>query len=62
MDFASIIAAIGSVGFPIVMCMIVFMYSQKNDALHDEEIRKLSDAITQNTIAIQQLIQKLEDK
>lgn len=60
MDFTSIIAAIGSVGFPIVMCMIVFLYAQKNDQLHDAEIKNLSEAITKNTMAIQQLIEKLD--
>ena len=62
MDFATIIQAIGSVGFPIVMCVIVFMYTQKADQVHDSEIKNLSNVISENTMAIQRLIDRMDQK
>ena len=62
MDFALVIQAIGSVGFPIVMCLIVFVYTQKADQVHDEEIRRLMEVISENTMAINRMIDRLSER
>ena len=62
MDFASLIAAVGSVGFPIVMCMVLFVYNQKTDQMHDDEIKALTQAIAENTKELTRLIDKMVDK
>ncbi len=59
MDFASLIAAVGSVGFPIVMCMVLFVYNQKADQTHDEEIKALTAAIAENTRELTRLLDRL---
>lgn len=62
MDYALLLQAIGSVGFPIVMCLIVFVYTQKADQVHDEEIRRLMGVISENTMAINRMIDRLSEK
>ena len=72
MDFNMILAAIGSVGFPIVACCgMAYFFAKANDnyrqdmkdnaAKHKEEIDKMSEAINNNTKAIELLIQKIGD-
>lgn len=62
MDFASLIAAVGSVGFPIVMCLVLFVYNQKTDMMHDDEIKALTQAIAENTKELSRLIDKMMEK
>jgi hypothetical protein len=62
MDFASLIAAVGSVGFPIVMCLVLFVYNQKADMMHDDEIKALTQAIAENTKELTRLIDKMVEK
>ena len=52
---------ISTLGFPIVGCGALFWKINKQDALHKEEIAKLSDAINNNTSAMMQLVDKLHD-
>lgn len=55
-----IISAISSVGFPIVCCIILFYYINKQAEVHKEEIAQLTDVINQNTIALTKLTDKLD--
>lgn len=72
MSFDSILAAIGSVGFPIVCCCaIAFFFNKVNEnyrndikelsATHKEEVKAMTDAIAQNTLVIQKLCDSLDD-
>lgn len=72
MTFDSILAAIGSVGFPIVCCCaIAFFFNKVNEnyrndikelsATHKEEVKAMTDAIAQNTLVIQKLCDSLDD-
>lgn len=72
MTFDSILAAIGSVGFPIVCCCaIAFFFNKVNEnyrndikelsASHKEEVKAMTDAIAQNTLVIQKLCDSLDD-
>lgn len=51
---------ISNVGFPIAMCIVVCYYVYKKDQSHKEEIDKLSDAVNQQTLNIQRLIDKID--
>lgn len=64
---------IGSLGFPIVACLGMGWYvkyqtdSYKDEvkdmrAEHKEEISKMSEALNNNTLALQKLCDKLDDK
>jgi hypothetical protein len=70
MDLNALSEIISTVGFPIVcfiMCGFYVKYREdKNDdkfdklnSLHDEETRRLVDAVNNNTLAIQKLTDKL---
>lgn len=75
MDFNMIIAAIGSLGFPIIACLalgwyVKYMTDNSNTRMdniqkeHKEEVTKMTEALQNNTLAIQRLCDKLdkEDK
>lgn len=70
MDANTIITMIGSLGFPIVACIgIAYFFAKANDNYrldmkeaslrHKEEIDKMSEAINNNTRALELLIQKI---
>lgn len=70
MDANTIITMIGSLGFPIVACIgIAYFFRQANENYrqdmkeasqrHKEEIDKMSEAINNNTKALELLIQKI---
>lgn len=50
---------ITTVGFPIVVCLICFWYINKQATTHKEETDKLTAALNNNTIVMQQLVDKL---
>ena len=67
MDVSTILQAITSVGFPIVCCLVMMYYvkytddrnradTEKLNALHREEMKEVTTAITNNTLVIQQLV------
>lgn len=66
MDTNAVIQAIGSVGFPIVMCLIMAVYIKYTNDKHNEQIKELNKQHTEevknmvttidnNTKAIQEL-------
>lgn len=55
MDANTITTLIGSLGFPIVMCGVMFYYLQETQKKHDEEIKTITAALHQNTLALQEL-------
>lgn len=70
MDWAQLI---GSLGFPIVACLGMGYYvkyqtdSYRDEVKdmrseHKEEISKMSEALNNNTLALQKLCDKLDDK
>lgn len=57
MDANSITSAIGSLGFPIVACVILFWYLNKERESHATEIDKLRESLDKNT----EILEKLKD-
>ena len=62
MDFNVIGNLIGSLGFPIVMCIMMYNRMGKQDEQHKEEMSKLTESINNNTVALTQLSAKLDEK
>lgn len=54
-----IIQAITSVGFPIVMCLMLMWYVREISSKHKEESDKFADALNSNTLVLQKLCDKL---
>ena len=65
MDFTEMGQLIGTLGFPIVACCVVFWYLQKESENHKQEMSSMRDAINANTSVIAELkmiMQQLIDK
>lgn len=71
MDVNAIMAAIGSLGFPIVACCaMAYFFAKVNDNYrndikelqrgHKEEMTALTEAINNNTLVIQRLIERMD--
>lgn len=70
MDSTVLIELVGSLGFPIAMCIAFFWQINKKDStyleqlqtqdqLHDEQIEKISTALNNNTLVLTQLLERL---
>lgn len=73
MDFQTIMTAVGTVGFPIVACAcMAYFFAKTNEnyrqdlkeqnQLHKEETKSLVDAINNNTLVVQRLIDELDGR
>ena len=71
MDFNTIIAAISSLGFPICACVFLGIYVKTTNenyrsdlkemsTNHRNEMDKITEAINNNTLVIQKLIDKID--
>ena len=72
MDANTLITLIGSLGFPIVACIAIGVFFAKvNDnyrqdikelqAEHREEVKLMTEAIQNNTLVVQKLVDKMEE-
>lgn len=70
MSFELVVAAIGSLGFPIVACCaMAYFFAKTNENYrqdlkeannkHKEEIDKITEAINNNTMVIQRLVDRM---
>lgn len=59
MDTSTIVQIVSSLGFPIACCIAMFWQNNKLNESHKEETSKLNEAINNNTIALNHLIDKL---
>lgn len=67
-----IMNTVGTLGFPIVVCLILMGYIKENTAnyrndisklnvMHSEEVSEIKEAINNNTLALQKLYDKLSE-
>lgn len=70
MDFSSVLQAIATLGFPIVCCLMLFWYVYKRENTYDDQIRQLTEkhetevnqlveAVNNNTLVMQRLLDRL---
>lgn len=60
MEITELTNLISTVGFPIIMCIIMFRYMEKNDDKREAESKELRDAINNNTQVMVRLIDKID--
>ena len=61
MDFNTVIAAIGSLGFQIVSCILMgYMFLKFTDN-YRQDIKSITEIVSNNTAALNRLIDKLDD-
>lgn len=61
MDMNSIVNIISSVGFPIVMCVLMFRYLEATDDKREQDTGKILETVNNNTMLISKLVEKFED-
>ena len=59
MDAGTITQLIGSLGFPIAACIALFWQNAKQSEKHAEELRQITEALNNNTIALTELSAKI---
>lgn len=59
MDTSTIVQIISSLGFPIACCVAMFWQNNKLNESHKEETSRLNEAVNNNTIALNHLIDKI---
>lgn len=59
MDWQGIVNIVSSIGFPIVMCLLMGFYIKYITDEHKEEISQLKTALDNNTVALTKLIERL---
>lgn len=60
MDYNAIVQTVSSVGFPIIMCLMLYNQMLKTEEVHKQEIAELRKAIENNTLALNNLTTKKE--
>ena len=54
-----LVTAISTVGFPIVMCILIFYYMEKESESHRQEVDGLKEVLTDLKISIVKLTDKI---
>lgn len=57
-----IITSISSVGFPIVMTLLLLKTMNENNIRHDNEMNELKKSLDNNTLALTKLVDQLGDE
>lgn len=60
MDYNAIVQTVSSVGFPIIMCLMLYNQMLKTEEVHKQEIAELRKAIENNTLALNNLSTRKE--
>lgn len=61
MTVEQITQLVSSLGFPIIVCGCLFWYIINKDQTHTEEVSKLTDAVNNNTLVMQKILDKLDN-
>lgn len=59
MSIDSIVQSISTLGFPAVMCIVLFWRMDKQDDNYKNIINKMTDTVAANTTAIEKLSEKI---
>lgn len=59
MDLNNITQIIGSLGFPIVACIAMFMQMTKQVENHKTEMDRITEALNNNTVALTKLAERI---
>lgn len=60
MEYEAIITSIGTVGFPIVACVIMFWYLNNEKESHKAEMDAVNKTLTENTTVLASLKTMIE--
>ena len=57
----TVISSISTVGFPIVMCLIMVWLNKTQSEKHDCEMKEVTKAIENNTLVMMQIVEKISN-
>ena len=60
MDFATVLQSISTVGFPIVMCLVLLWYIKSITESHKQESEQFTEALNKNTLVLQKLCDAMD--
>ena len=60
MEWGEVLNLIGNYAFPIVCCVALFWKMNKDESLHKEESDKFSEAVNNNTLVLQKLLDRFD--
>lgn len=60
MDVTVLTQLVGSLGFPIAMCIAMLWMLNRTNENHKMEMEKITEALNNNTVALTQLSAKIE--
>lgn len=55
-----IVTAVSTVGFPVVMSLVLMKFIENLNNAHREDLKEMTQAVNNNTIIIQKLLDKLD--
>ena len=55
MEYSDVISMVSSVGFPIVMCLLLWYQMRQSEEMHRQEINSLTDVISDVKTALTEL-------
>lgn len=61
MGVNEVVSIISTVGFPIAACVALFWQSNQMQKQHKEEMDGVKEALNNNTLVVQKLVDKLGD-
>lgn len=61
MGVNDVVSIISTVGFPIAACVALFWQSTQMQKQHKEEMDGVKEALNNNTLVVQKLVDKLSD-
>ena len=61
MDWQAVVNIISTIGFPIVAACAMWYYATKEAERHKEEMNAVNEAISNNTIALVKLSEKIDN-
>lgn len=59
MEVESIMQAISNLGFPVACVVVMFLMWQREVTTHKEETSKLAEAVNNNTLVMQRVLDKI---
>ena len=62
MDISAITTIVSNLGFPITCVIVMFYFLQKEQSSHKEETQKLTEAINNNTVVMERVLERLDEK
>ena len=61
MNITEIVNLISSIGFPIVMCLLIFKRMDEQDKRHQEQVKIMTESLNKNTEAINLLKENISN-